>query len=51
MESLPPELISFISTLRPLFRAEVFDGFCFSLTDLLIGEAKHGVARLQRARR
>ena len=45
MESLPPELISFISTLRPLFRAEVFDSFCFLLTGLLIGEAKHGTVR------
>ncbi|HXG68808.1 MAG TPA: transposase [Blastocatellia bacterium] len=45
MESLPVELISFISQLRPLMRAEVFDSFCFLLTGLLVGEAKHGTVR------
>lgn len=45
MDSLPSELISFISCLRPLFRAEVFDSFCFLLTGLLVGEAKSGTVR------
>lgn len=45
MDSLPAELFSFISALRPLMRAEVFDSFCFLLTGLLVGEAKHGTVR------
>ncbi len=45
MESLPAELVSFISIIRPLMRAEVFDSFCFLLTGLLVGEAKHGTVR------
>lgn len=45
MESLPSELISFISALRPLMRVEVFDSFCFLLTGLLVGEAKSGTVR------
>lgn len=45
MDSLPSELSSFISALRPLMRAEVFDSFCFLLTGLLVGEAKHGTVR------
>ncbi len=45
MESLPSELFSFISALRPLMRAEVFDSFTFLLTGLLVGEAKHGTVR------
>jgi len=45
MESLPAELVSFISALRPLMRAEVFDSFCFLLTGVLVGEAKHGTVR------
>jgi hypothetical protein len=45
MESLPSELISFISALRPLMRAEVFDSFCFLLTGLIVGEAKSGTVR------
>lgn len=45
MESLPSELISFISAFRPLMRAEVFDSFCFLLTGLLVGEAKSGTVR------
>lgn len=45
MESLPAEVISFISGLRPLMRAEVFDSFCFLLMGLLVGEAKHGTVR------
>lgn len=45
MESLPSELISFIHRLRPIFRAEVFDSFCFLLMGLLVGEAKHGTVR------
>lgn len=45
MESLPVELVSFISALRPLMRVEVFDSFCFLLMGLLIGEAKSGTVR------
>jgi hypothetical protein len=45
MDSLPSELISFISALRPLMRAEVFDSFCFLFMGLLVGEAKHGTVR------
>jgi hypothetical protein len=45
MESLPSELISFISALRPLMRAEVFDSFCFLLMGLIVGEAKSGTVR------
>jgi hypothetical protein len=45
MDSLPSELSGFIQHLRPLFRVEVFDSFCFLLTGLLIGEAKHGTVR------
>src|SRR5215207_887671 len=45
MGSLPPELLNFIHTLRPLMRVEVFDSFCYLLTGLLIGEAKHGTIR------
>ncbi len=45
MDSLPSELISFIHSLRPLFRAEVFDSFCFLLMGLLVGEAKQGTVR------
>ena len=45
MDSLPSELFSFIQHLRPLFRAEVFDSFCFLLTGLLVGEAKQGTVR------
>ena len=45
MTSLPSELISFIHTLRPLFRAEVFESFCYLLVGVLIGEAKYGTVR------
>lgn len=45
MDSLPSELISFISALRPLMRSEVFESFCFLLMGLLVGEAKHGTVR------
>jgi hypothetical protein len=45
MDSLPSELISFIHSLRPLFRAEVFDSFGFLLMGLLVGEAKQGTVR------
>jgi hypothetical protein len=45
MNSLPSELFSFIHSLRPLFRAEVFDSFCFLLMGLLVGEAKQGTVR------
>lgn len=37
MESFPSALISFISTLRPLMRAEVLDSFCLLLTGLIVG--------------
>jgi hypothetical protein len=45
VDSLPAELVSFISHLRPLMRAEVFDSFSFLLMGLLVGEAKHGAVR------
>jgi hypothetical protein len=45
VESLPFELISFISSFRPLFRVEVFETFSYLMTGLLIGEAKHGAVR------
>jgi hypothetical protein len=45
MDSLPSQLLSFISALRPLFRAEVFDSFCFLLMGILVGEAKYGTVR------
>jgi hypothetical protein len=45
LDSLPAELFSFISQLRPLMRAEVFDSFSFLLMGLLVGEAKHGTVR------
>ncbi len=45
MDSLPAELVSFISQLRPLMRAEVFDSLSFLLMGLLVGEAKHGTVR------
>jgi hypothetical protein len=45
MDSLPAGVISFISALRPLFRAEVFNSFSFLLTGLLVGEAKQGTVR------
>lgn len=45
MESLPSELVGFISSLRPLMRAEVFDSFCFLLMGLLVGEVKSGTVR------
>ncbi len=45
MESLPSELISFISALRPLMRAEVFDSLSFLLMGLIVGEAKSGTVR------
>ncbi|MCA1600909.1 MAG: transposase [Acidobacteria bacterium] len=45
MESLPSELLNFIQHFRPLMRIEVFDSFCFLLTGLLVGEAKHGTVR------
>jgi Transposase DDE domain len=45
MDSLPPALLEFISALRPLMRAEVFDSFTYLLCGLLIGEAKHGTVR------
>ncbi len=45
MESLPSELISFISALRPLMRVEVFDSFSFLLMGLIVGEAKSGTVR------
>src|SRR5215468_4878714 len=45
MVSLPAELTSLVHCLRPLFRAEVFESFCYLLTGLLIGEAKAGTVR------
>lgn len=45
MESLPPELVSFIQQMRSLFRAEVFESFCYLLTGILIGETKQGTVR------
>jgi hypothetical protein len=45
MESLPLELISFIQQMRPLFRVEAFESFCYLRTGILIGEAKGGTVR------
>jgi hypothetical protein len=45
MESLPLELVNFIQQMRPLFRVEVFESFCYLLTGILIGEAKGGTVR------
>lgn len=45
MASLPPELLHFIDQLRPLFRVEVFQSFCYLLAGILIGEAKYGTVR------
>lgn len=45
MDSLPPEIVSFIWNLKPLFRVEVFESFSYLMTGLLIGEARCGVMR------
>ena len=45
MDSLPSELVAFISALRPLMRSEVFDSFSYLLCGILIGEAKYGTVR------
>jgi Transposase DDE domain len=45
MDSLPPALLDFISILRPLLGAEVFESFTYLLCGLLIGEAKQGTVR------
>ena len=45
MHSLPPELVSFLQSLRPLFRAEVFVHFGYLMAGILIGEAKSGTVR------
>ncbi|MFO1430267.1 MAG: hypothetical protein U1F76_09025 [Candidatus Competibacteraceae bacterium] len=45
MDSLPPELVSFLQALRPLFRAEVFVSFGYLMAGILIGEAKSGTVR------
>jgi hypothetical protein len=45
LDSLPSELFSFISQLRPLMRAEVFESFSFLLMGILVGEAKYGTVR------
>jgi hypothetical protein len=45
VDSLPPELISFLQALRPLFRAEVFVSFGYLMAGILIGEAKYGTVR------
>ena len=34
-----------IQQMRSLFRAEVFESFCYLLTGILIGEAKQGTVR------
>ncbi len=38
MDSLPPEIVGFISSLRPLMRAEVSDSFCFLFMGVLVGK-------------
>ena len=45
MDSLPPELVSFLQALRPLFRVEVFVHFGYLMAGILIGEAKYGTVR------
>ncbi len=45
MTNLPSECTRILYALRPLFRAEVFESFCYLLTGLLIGEAKAGTVR------
>lgn len=45
MESLPLELVSFLTQFRPLMRAEVFDTFSYLFCGLVIGEAKQGTVR------
>lgn len=45
MDSLPSELMNFIQLWRPLFRAEVFQSFCYVMIGILIGEAKLGTVR------
>lgn len=45
MESLPPAIIQFIHEFRLLFRAEVFESFCYLITGLLMGQAKYGTVR------
>ena len=45
MDSLPLELVSFLQSLRPLFRAEVFVHFGYLMAGILIGEAKYGTVR------
>src|SRR5215470_15489533 len=45
MTNLPSECTQILYALRPLFRAEVFESFCYLLTGLLIGEAKAGTVR------
>ena len=45
MHSLPLELVSFIQSLRPLMRTEVFDSFSYLICGILIGEAKYGTVR------
>jgi hypothetical protein len=45
VDSLPSELLSFLPLLRPLFRAEVFNSFCYLIAGILIGEAKFGTVR------
>ena len=45
MDSLPPERVSFLQSLRPVFRAEVFVHFGYLMAGILIGEAKFGTVR------
>jgi hypothetical protein len=45
VDSLPPELISFLQALRPLCRTEVFVSFGYLMAGILLGEAKYGTVR------
>jgi hypothetical protein len=45
MDSLPSELVNVIQLFRPLFRAEVFESFCYLMMGVLVGEAKYGTVR------
>ena len=40
MDSLPPELVSFLQARRPLFRREVFVHFGYLMAGIWLGEAK-----------
>ena len=45
MDSLPPEQVSFLQALRPLFRAEGFVSFGDWMAGILMDEAKSGTVR------